>query len=168
MEKEKEGRSFGIVFIPSALPTPHIWLWVKSGMSHCQQHEVISPQRSLTLNPGATTTPSKLVYTSCTRLPIPSCKAGQKVTVIRPHQAIISPSLSFFKAAKTHPHPCTLEEDLSSYNKWGVKTPVARGWDSVPNGAWEKGNSPPYFPVNQCSIDVSLPIPAHSTGLYPH
>lgn len=42
---------------------------------------------------------------------------------------------------------------------------MAMGWESVPNGAWEKGNSPPYFPVNQCSIDAKLPMPAGSTGL---
>lgn len=70
---------------------------------------------------------------------MPSCKAGQKVTVTWPHQAMISHSLSF-KVAKTHPHPCmVLEEHLISYSKWGVKTPVAMGWESVPNGARENG-----------------------------
>lgn len=122
-------------------------------------------RRSPTLNPGATTRSPKLVYTGSTCLPTPFCKAGRKVTVIWPHQALISHSLPF-KAAKTHPHPCmVLEEDSISYGKQGVKTPVAMGWESMPNGACEKGNSPPYFPVNQCSIDARLPMSAGSTGL---
>lgn len=96
MEKEKEGRSFGIVFIPPALPRPCMWLWVKSGMSHCQLHEVISPQEIPNTQSWCYHQVSKTaVHELYTCLPTPSCKAGQKVTVTWPHQAIISYSLSF-------------------------------------------------------------------------
>lgn len=57
-----------------------------------------------------------------------------------------------------------LEEDLISYSKWGVKTPVAMRWESVHNGCMGEGEQPS-FPVNQRSIDEKLPMPAGSTGL---